>query len=226
MRRFYIVILIIASTVSFSLPICEARQDGDSYSFLRLKGTLFTRSLKPIAIIEDTRSGQVTMYELNDAVDGAFEVVSISRGEVILKGAQGECVLSLPSGTILQPQLAARAESGKWYNIQRQGNTFLVDEATVASAVGRIREIMQNVRIKPSFLAGANSGITVTKLIPVGILAEAGVREGDVIRSVNGFGLNSPYQIFSAYKKLKDQRELKVDIIRDDKPAILTYKVR
>ena len=75
-------------------------------------------------------------------------------------------------------------------------------------------------------MAGDKSGIILTKLTPVGILKEVGVAEGDVIKSINGLNLNTPHQVFNAYKTLKDQKELRVDIIRDNKPLVLTYIIK
>jgi len=73
---------------------------------------------------------------------------------------------------------------------------------------------------------GKRSGIVVTRFTPIGILSEVGVREGDVIKSINGYRLNSPHQIFKAYKRLKSQQELKVALIRDNEPLMLTYRVK
>ena len=52
------------------------------------------------------------------------------------------------------------------------------------------------------------------------------IKEGDVIKSVNGYKLNSPHQLFKAYRKLKDKENLHVDIVRGEKPLVLTYRIK
>lgn len=61
------------------------------------------------------------------------------------------------------------------------------------------------------------------------ILERAGIRQGDLIKSINGQSINSLYGIYRAYMSVKSDRNIKivnVEIIRDGKPEILTYKVR
>lgn len=234
MRRLYISILVVILSLSVSMSITEAAQKksvdslrgaSSSISYLKLKGTLFTRSLNPLAIIEDTRSGQITMYELGDMIEGDFEIIHIMRGEVSFKTPEGEFKLSFPTGAVWQPQPSSSHEDENWYNIRREGDAFVTDETTISNALRRVRDIMRNVRIRPCFMDGRPSGVMVTRLTPIGILKEVGVREGDVIKSINGFKLNTPHQIFTAYTNLRNQQELRVDIIRDSKPLILTYKI-
>lgn len=233
MKRICAFILVITLSLSLPMPASEARQNrsqdslrsaSSCLSHIRLKGTLFTRNLKPLAIIEDTKSGRVTMYQLGDTLEGALEVIEITRGEVIFRSAQGEYKLSLPTGGVAQPKVAAGEEKVR-YQIKKTGDTIVLDRAAISDAIGKARDIMKNVKVKPYFSSGKRCGIKVTKLTPIGILKEVGVMEGDVIMKVNGFKIDTPHQIFSAYKKLKNAKELKVDIVRDDKPLLLTYRI-
>lgn len=235
MIRLSIFILVIILSLSISLPVTEATQErpagslrgaSSSMPHLKLKGTLFTSSLNPLAIIEDTRSGQAVMYELGDIIESGFKIIDITRGEVSLKAPEGEFKISFPTGAIGQPLTASSPESENYYNISREGDIFVVDEATVSDATRSIKDIMRNVKVSPHFIDGKPSGLAVTRFTPIGILKEIGVKEGDVIRSINGLSLNTPYQIFTAYYKLKNQQELKVDIIRDKNPLVLTYQIK
>jgi general secretion pathway protein C len=194
---------------------------------LQLRGTLFTRNLKPIAIIEDTRTGQTTMYEQGDALEGS-RIVNIIRGEVTLSTLAGEYKLSFPEGAVLQPKTASGgplATGKNWYNIRREGDTYIVDEATVFNTIQRIPEIIKNVKIGPCFKDGKPSGIIINKLIPIDILKEIGVKEGDVIKNINGFTLNNPHQVFLAYNSLKEQKAITLNVIRDNRPLKLNYKI-
>lgn len=234
MKRLTIHILVIILSLAISLPATGAlqKQDADSLkgasssiSHLRLKATMFTSSPNPLAIIEDTRSGQATMYELGELIEGNLEIIDIVRGEVGFKAPEGEFKLSFPAGTVWQPQASLSGEDASWYNINREGDIFITDQATVSNCLRRIREIMGKVRVSPHFIDGKKTGIRVSRLTPTGIFKEIGVKEGDVIKTINGLKLNTPYQIFTAYRKLRNQQELKVEIIRSSQPQALTYRI-
>ena len=221
--------VILSAAMLFSLA--EAAQNGSSsalrrvsLSSLTLKGTLFTRSPNPLAVIEDTRNGQIIMYELGDDING-LKIAYIRRGEVILSSEDAEYKLSFPEGGISQDAAASMNRDDKWYHITRQGDTITTDKETVLGAISRVRDIIRNVTIRPYSADGKRCGIAVTALNEKGILKELGVKEGDVIMTVNGLTLNSPYQIFNAYRKLKDKDELIVDILRRNRPLMLTYRV-
>jgi len=189
----------------------------------QLRGTLFTDSLNPLAIIEDTRSGQVVMYELGDAVEG-LKITKILRGEIVLSFAGREYALAFPDGGVLQPVIFP-ANEGKWYNIKTEGNTIITDRATVVGAILRVKDIMKDLKVGPYSEGGEGSGMAVARLNEKGILQEIGIKQGDIIKSVNGLPLNSPYQVINAYRRLKDKNELEVKIIRNASPMVLNYKI-
>lgn len=231
MKNIITIIIIAILITGADISAISAAQQGSatdalreqSLAHLQLKGTLFTESLNPLAVIENTRNGQIIMYELGDDVEG-LKIAKISRGEIVLILKGKEYILSFPEGGILQPGLAADKD-GKWYNITRDGDTITTDRATVRGAILRVRDIMKGLKAGPYSEEGKKTGIAITALNEEGVLKEIGIKQGDVIKTVNGFTLNSPYQIFNAYRKLKDNAELKVEITRKGTPLTLTYRV-
>jgi general secretion pathway protein C len=231
MKNIITVIIIALLIAGGDISALDAAQQGDtstalreaSLAHLQLKGTLFTESLNPLAIIENTRNGQIMMYELGDDVEG-LKIARISRGEIALILSGKEYILSFPHGGVSQIGRPVEAD-GKWYNITRQGDTITTDKATVTGAIFRIGDIMKGLKAGPYSEDGKKTGIAIAELNEQGILKEIGVKQGDIIKSVNGFTLNSPYQIFNAYRRLKDKDELKVEITRKGSPLTLTYRV-
>ena len=230
MKRLLKTIFIIAISITTQFAMLEAGQapagslSVASAQGLTLKGTLFTQSLSPLAIIEDARSGQIVMYELGDDVDG-LKIVRIKRGEIILNSSDGEFTLTLPGGGISQP-VTNMINDEKWYNVIKQGNVITTDRETISGAISRVRDIMRDVKIGLYSADGKKLGIAITRLNENGILKEIGIKQGDVIETVNDLTLNSPYQIFNAYRKLKGKDQLEVKILRSSQPLILTYRVQ
>ena len=230
MNKISKIIFIIAISITTQLATLYAGQapagslSVASAQGLTLKGTLFTQSLSPLAIIEDARSGQIVMYELGDDVDG-LKIVRIKRGEIILNSSDGEFTLTLPGGGISQP-VTDMINDEKWYNVIKQGNVITTDRETISGAISRVRDIMRDVKIGLYSADGKKLGIAITRLNENGILKEIGIKQGDVIETVNDLTLNSPYQIFNAYRKLKGKDQLEVKILRSSQPLILTYRVQ
>ncbi|MFH0732777.1 MAG: hypothetical protein V2A72_07655 [Candidatus Omnitrophota bacterium] len=91
MKYVYIVLIYLILKVSV---IFAASEELPSLPGAELKGTIFTRaaagikkqdsSVKPVAIIKDTQTEKVNVYEVGETVRGA-KILEIARGEVVLE---------------------------------------------------------------------------------------------------------------------------------------------
>ncbi|MFH1645535.1 MAG: hypothetical protein ABIB11_03850 [Candidatus Omnitrophota bacterium] len=223
MKKLIITTIIIAICCA-QYSASAATQNGNSAAdYLVLRGTLFTSSNRPVAMIEDTRSSMVSMCEIGE-IYNALYVEDITRGEVVLSSPAGEVRLLLPSGAVVFAG-DNLADEENWYNVRKEGDTYIVDADTVTNAICRAKQILRNVKLSPCFQGGLLSGLKVSKLKQVGILKEIGVEEGDVVKTVNGYKITTPFQIYKAYNKLRHKSEIEVQVIRNNQPFVLNYRI-
>jgi len=52
-----------------------------------------------------------------------------------------------------------------------------------------------------------------------------GLKDGDVIKGINGFGMMSPTKVFEAYRKYKNNSLIELQLLREDEPVTLTYNI-
>lgn len=72
-------------------------------------------------------------------------------------------------------------------------------------------------------------GFLIQNLAVAKVLERAGIKQGDLIKSINGQSVNSLYGIYRVYENFKSDRSIKivnVDIVRGGKSETLMYKVR
>ncbi len=72
-------------------------------------------------------------------------------------------------------------------------------------------------------------GFLIQSLALAALASRAGIKKGDLVKSVNDYPVNSLYGLYKAYMLVKSDREVKivkVDIIRDGKGQTLIYKIR
>ncbi len=190
---------------------------SEAASGLELKGTVFTRSLKPIAIIKDTKTGKVNMYEAGENIC-KIKILEVKRAEVILQEGKAKYVLALPRGSVRQPYIID-------FDISKEDTAFRMSRADVNKAISRIPRLMRDIKIIPHFAKGKPQGMRLSKVKEGSIFQKAGVKSGDVVKGVNGMTLNTPHQIFRAYRELKNQNSFQVEIVRDGEPAVLNYRL-
>jgi general secretion pathway protein C len=55
---------------------------------------------------------------------------------------------------------------------------------------------------------------------------QLGFQSGDVMKRINGVELHDPAMFASLFQQLKDERTIKIDILRDDQPKTLAIDVQ
>ena len=69
-------------------------------------------------------------------------------------------------------------------------------------------------------------GFRVRRIKCGSVLHQAGIRNGDVVRSINGRPVTTIPQALSAYRKLRRKRKLEVELTRRSGEAVsLRYKL-
>ncbi len=126
--------------------------------------------------------------------------------------------MALPQGSVTQA-------AGLDIAINKKGESFYVKRGDVNKAILNLPNIMRDIKIMPHLNKGMPQGIRLASVKDDSIFEKAGVTSGDVIKSINGMLLNTPYQIFNAYKKLRNEKNFKVDIVRDKKDVVLNYVI-
>ena len=58
------------------------------------------------------------------------------------------------------------------------------------------------------------------------LLGRLGVQNGDMVRTLNGFGLTDPNAILQAYAQLRDADHLTLHIVRRGSPVSMDYQIQ
>jgi type II secretory pathway component PulC len=113
-----------------------------------------------------------------------------------------------------QPELAA-AEPAQTYTFSR---TALLQQAVTAN------ELLKQVAVRP--IRGQENqiqGYFIDQVPPGSILEEAGIRNGDVIVSIEGRSIGSMQDAWSAFNAIKGRSTFEIVLLRNNKPLTVRY---
>jgi general secretion pathway protein C len=111
-------------------------------------------------------------------------------------------------------------------HIKKTGdNTWEVEQEGVNKALGDLSKLATQARIVPAFEGGEAVGFKLFSIRPGSLYSKIGVQNGDVIKRINGYELNSPDKALEVYQKLKDAKEISLDLKRRGKPMSLSYNI-
>lgn len=167
------------------------------------------QSQEPFQVGQEITGGAILRKLQRDRIiierQGSFEAV-------LLDGANN----SVPDGLT-----AASAEPAA------TGNTGGGQNYTLARAV-----IDKHLRDPQAFQSAGQivpnpgGGFMVREIQPNSLYAQYGLKQGDVIRSVNGTPLNTPSDVMQAYQQFSNQSNIQIEIVRGGRPETLNYSLR
>ena len=105
-------------------------------------------------------------------------------------------------------------------------NRYQVDRGLIERVMDNPIKSLGRARVRPAMVGGELIGMRVYSVLPTSLLSKLGIRNGDVIRAVNGFELTSMSKGFEIFSKLKNASNLSVVIKRRNKEMTLDYAVR
>jgi general secretion pathway protein C len=223
---------------------------------LKLVGTVVGGSEYTYAVIEDLSSKRQELYRLGDLVKEAKLVeITRNRVVLDNRGRREELVsfekpeggappaeAPLPTlggprrpapmpqepreGAPEQPE-QAQPQADNEVPIERLGeNTWRISREALVEQLDNLGGLMTDARLTPHFNAGQPDGFMLSNLPPDSVLARMGLRNGDIMKGVNGQKFGSLEDVLQIYQQLQSEPMLQLEIERGSRPETLTYEVR
>ncbi len=193
---------------------------------LALLGTVSGDPAIARAVIKDLKTGTLNLYRVGQTVADAC-IESISPETVILTHNGEKKILRLytaQSGGNDYPALAPSPQiiNEKSFTVK----TDLPAEETdtdVQLKPGSVETILKKATIEPYTVNGQMEGLRITGLEDLGAAKDLGLKNGDVIRVVNGQRLTSRQKAFQILKKLRSQAAVSIELLRDNEVKELSF---
>jgi general secretion pathway protein C len=196
---------------------------------LKLWGTVSGDPDQAYAVIEDTQKREQNLYRVGDSVQGAT-LKAILREKVILSVSGRDEVLAMEdlqhaSGgptfanrSVPRPGPRGGAEPMQRVSLQRD----MINEA-----MQDVTKLMTEIAIKPHVGEdGQPSGLALSNIKPNSIFRRMGLRNGDILKGVNGNEIRTVDDALKFYNDLKSADNVNVQIERYGRDRNINYSIR
>ncbi len=173
------------------------------------------------AVIEDKKSRIQALYQEGDSIQDA-RVKKILKREVILTFQGKDQVLEMETDSdntdlVKKPlnKLASRADRNK------NRNDLPPQQPQPYS--GNISDIMKKIKLRLFYTKGSPDGVMVYAMNPDSIFNKVGIRNGDIVKSINGTPVSSIEDASSMLSGMENTDAAKLILIRNGETKEISY---
>jgi general secretion pathway protein C len=212
---------------------------------LRLVGSVMSPGYPEwsFAAITGTSDGKTMLYREGSNVDNS-RVMAVLASSVVVSGSSGACQLlmfgeeegapSRPPAPVEKSKPATKA-TGRNAGLTDQelddgiekisDTKFNIQRSLVDKALANQGSLMKAARVIPHEENGRVVGVKLYGIRRTSLLGRLGVRNGDMLRTINGFDMTSPDTALEAYSVLRSAEKLTLAVKRQNKEMTIEYNI-
>ena len=188
------------------------------------------------AILEDLSNKKQALYQMAQHIPDVGELVAIEKHRVLFRQGSQEEWLDLA----IVKQEVAMVPLPRFYQSTagatqpapppaqaRPAVRRTLDRAQLVQLVSNPTAYLTEARFQPYFGgSGTMSGFKVDGIRQVGVLEKIGLQNDDVLAAINGVEIRDPGRLWDVFKQLQNERTVRLNVVRQSQPVILTVDIR
>lgn len=197
------------------------------------------------AAIAGSSDGKTMLYREGGKVDGS-RVLAVYPSSVVMASAGGACQLLMfeeeqsksarvatpttpaarPTPKVQNPRNAGLSEDELDDGIEKISDTrFSIQRGLVDKVLANQGALMKTARVIPHEENGRVVGVRLYGIRRTSLLGRLGIRNGDMLRTINGFDMTSPDSALEAYTTLRTADKLTLALKRQNNDMTIEYNI-
>lgn len=184
---------------------------------LTLIGTFITKGQEPYAIIEDKQKQIQDAFLIDNSLFGQATLKRIFEDRVEIE-RQGKIeVLRIDDFG------GGDAPAG---GISSSGDDYVIEEAELDKGLENLPLLLTQARAVPYFKEGRSVGLRLFAIKSGSLYEKIGLKNGDILKSINGNSLGDISQAMKLFDQLKQERSINLVLEREKQDREFKYSIR
>jgi general secretion pathway protein C len=199
-------------------PRVPAKERKSQITKLELLGTILGQP--SMAFIYNPQTQTSGLYKINDSLDN-FKISKILPGKILLERAGEAQELFLTS------RMHKQVKDTESFVAKDESGTMIISKFQMLAQMFKANEIISKIKIMPLADSQPNKlmGFRIDNVPSGSIIEEAGIKNGDIIYSIQGQRLQSMQDALTMFNRIQNQPRIEVVLLRDRQPVTLKYEI-
>jgi general secretion pathway protein C len=193
---------------------------------LKLLGVVIGDHEGVSAIVEELSSKRQLFFRLHDQIPDAGEISEIRRDGIVVRQGDQQELLELAASQIEKPLAAPVTVVSAAVPTPGTPVRTVLDRRDVEQAMGDVPKLLSQARAVPYLVNGAMNGFRLDFIAPSSFYEKIGLKYGDVLQQVNGVDIRDPGTMLTLFQQLKNERSVKLDVLRNNQRTAMTFDIR
>jgi general secretion pathway protein C len=182
---------------------------------------------KSVATIEiKSGTSKVLPFFPNDDIEGLATLLKVERKRAIFRNNRNSRLeyIEIKDESTLTFGMKAKQPG----EISQEGeNNFSISRTDLNEYMKNLPDLLQQATAIPNIspTTGRIDGFKVIDMMPNSLFSKLGIQKDDLIRGVNGEPIDSPAKAMELYNKLRNERNIQLDIDRRGRAQTLNFNV-
>ena len=216
--------------------IVVAQEVSDTAARLQLLGSIVSAK-GGVALVKDRTSGKIKAHRVGETIFGVAELVSVDRNAMVVREKDGSTLtLSNKLGGVgsgkkfakkAAPLLYGNEDSYKEDGFARIGSKVDIDARYRDKVLKEeLPSILMAATAEPVLEGGEIKGFVFSQVEAGSMFTKLGMRDGDVVTEINGVPLNNVAKTIQFLNTLREEPNVKVNIVRGGVPVSLDVNIK
>ncbi len=207
-------------------PSGVPRQPLNLASKLKLLGVVMSDRGGMSAIVELLSTKQQLFFRLHDQIPDIGELSEVRHEGIVVRQGGQEELLALVTGPENQAPVPIATVGPPTGTVPGAPMRRAIDRREVEQALNDLPKLLSQARAVPVMANGAMSGFRMDYIAPGSFYEKIGLKYGDVLKQVNGIEIKDPGTMLSLFQQLRNERTVKLDLLRNNQRTTMAYEIR
>ncbi|PCI45148.1 MAG: hypothetical protein COB41_02450 [Proteobacteria bacterium] len=208
-----------------SAPVVRVKPVVVSRLNIKLIGTVVADDKSAAVILMQGKRKQ-QLFFVGESMQPGVTLKQVEAGTIVVDHGGKLERIEIAKGKALVSPSNFRGTANRSFSRPSNVSTQQVSRTMLNGQLQNFSQLLSQARVSPHFANGKTDGFLIRAIVPGSLYDKVGLKNGDVIRKVNGIAITGPQQAMAMMQKLQKAVSVDVEIERGGSVQQMHYDVQ